>query len=78
MINRAFSLSIHMDFHVKLSVLNWLPHLGKFTRSSNLLVNTKPQKIQKGTGELEADCKELLEECVLKCMRKRKLIKMKK
>ena len=77
MIIRGFCLNTPVDFEVKPSICNWSPHIGKCTRSSNLLVNTEHRKIQKGTGELEADCKDLSEERLLEFMHKGKLIESK-
>ena len=71
LIMRGFTATITVELEVKPSICNWLPYLGKFKRSSNILVN-------KATWELEVDCKELSEERLLEFMHKGKLIEIKK
>ena len=51
-----------VEIEFKPSISNWLPHVGKFTRSSKLLVTIEHQTIHKATEELEVDCREPLEE----------------
>ena len=77
MIARGFSPKIPVEFEVKPAICNWSPHIGRFTRSSNLLVNTEHRKIHKATGEVEADCRELSEERLLEFMHKEKLAEIK-
>ena len=74
MIMRGFTATIPLELEVKPSICNWSPYIGKFTRSSNLRVNTEHRKIHKVTGELEVDCKELSEERLLEFMHKGKQI----
>ena len=73
MISRGFSPKIPVEFEVKPAICNWSPHIGRFTRSSNLLVNTEHRKIHKATGEIEEDCRELSEERLIEFMHKEKL-----
>ena len=78
MIMRGFTATIPLEVEVKASISNWSPYIGKYTRSSNLLVNTEHRKIHKATGELDVECKELSEEWLLDFMHKGKLIEIKK
>ena len=78
MIMRGFTATIPLEVEVKASISNWLPYIGKFTRSSNLLVNTEHRKIHKATGELDVECKEVSEEWLLDFMHKGKLSEIKK
>ena len=73
MITRGFSSKTPVEFEVKPAICNWSPHIGRFTRSSNLLVNNEHREIHKATGEIEADCRELSEERLIEFMHKEKL-----
>ena len=71
-------ISTPVNLAIKPSIHNWLPYLGKSTRSSNFLVNTEHRKIHKDTGELDADCRELSQKRLIEFMHKGKAVRVRK
>ena len=73
---KGFTSSIPSDLQVTPSIFNWSPYMGRFTRSNNLMVNTEHRKINKQSGEIEADCRELSEERLIEFMHKGKAVEI--
>ena len=53
---------------VDTSLLSWSPYIGRMTRKSSLLFNTEHRKINRSSGELEGDCREITEERLLEVL----------
>ena len=75
---KGFAQNTPGDMTIKPSILNWSPYIGRFTRASNLLVNTEHRKIHKDSGQLEAECRELSEERLIEYMHKGKGVEIRK
>ena len=75
---KGFATNTPVDLAIKPSIINWSPYIGRFTRSSNLIVNTEHRKIHKDSGELEADCRELSQERLIEYMHKGKVVEIRK
>ena len=71
-------VDIPSNIHIKPSILNWSPYMGKFTRANNVMVNTEHRKMHKQSGELEADCREMSEERLIEFMHKGKVVEIRK
>ena len=65
---RGFPNRVVSALQVDTSLLSWSPYIGRMTRKSSLLFNTEHRKIDRSSGELEGDCREITEERLLEVL----------
>ena len=68
MLVRGFPRRTVPEFEVQTQLLSWSPFTGKMTRKNDLLLNTEHRKIDRNSGELERDCRDITEERLLQLL----------
>ena len=68
MVLRGFPNRNVTEFQVRTHLLSWLPFIRRMTRRSDLLVNTEHRKVDRTSGELERDCRDITEERLLEIL----------
>jgi len=68
MLVRGFPRRTVPEFEVQTQLLSWSPFIGKMTRKNDLLLNTEHRKIDRNSGELERDCRDITEERLLELL----------
>lgn len=68
MILRGFSNRTAPAFDVNPNLLSWSPFIRRHTRKGSLQLNTEHRKVDRSTGELEGDCREISEERLLELL----------
>ena len=53
---------------VETNLLSWSPFIGRSTRRSSLLFNTEHRKVDRSSGELENDCRDITEQRLLELL----------
>ena len=65
---RGFPCHTVPEFEVQTQLLLWSPFMGKMTRKNDLLLNTEHRKVDRNSGELERDCRDITEERLLELL----------
>ena len=68
MLVRGFPCRTVPDFEVRMQLLSWSPFIGKMTRKNDLLLNTEHRKVDRTSGKLERDCRDITEERLLELL----------
>ena len=67
-LSRGFNGRKVDDWVIEPRLSFWSPYIGPQSRISNLLVNSEHRKVNRETGEIEIDCRELSEERLIETM----------
>ena len=68
MVLRGFPGRMVPELVVETNLLSWSPFIGRSTRRSSLLLNTEHRKVDRSSGELENDCRDITEERLLELL----------
>ena len=68
MVLRGFPGRVVPELVVETNLLSWSPFIGRSTRRSSLLLNTEHRKVDRSSGELENDCRDITQERLLELL----------
>lgn len=68
MLMRGFPRRTVPEFEVQTHLLSWSPFIGRMTRKNDLLLNTEHRKVDRNSGELGRDCRDITEERLLELL----------
>ena len=71
MVARGFSEKRMKEFEVQPSLLSWAPFISRKTRKGDFVLNTEHRKVNRKTGELEKDCRDITEERLMELLQDR-------
>ena len=75
MLARIFPNRVIQELVIKPSFNYWVPYIGKYTRHPKIVLNTEHKKVSK--INIEEDCREMTEECILEMLTNDSYLKVK-